>query len=359
MHIHNHIHPCHPLQCIIPPHMVESLKLRGSAQLKKMSMKLEKSAENFRVVRDQAAPPSAFMAAPVLNLAEAKPKSKREVYDASNGVNLPGTLARKEGGKKSKDPVVNDAYIGAGDTYKLYLNNYGRDSLDGHGMKLISTVHFDEDYNNAFWNGDQMVYGDGDGIIFKPLTGSRSVIGHELSHGVVQFSGGLNYRDQSGALNESFADVFGCLTVQYKKKQSVCEADWLVGDGILGPDINGDALRSMKAPGTAYDDDLLGKDPQPYHMSDYVVTSSDNGGVHINSGIPNHAFDLLAQYLGGNAWERAGQIWYDTLQAINNPMATFSDWADKTVEMAQLRYGIGSIEVIMTRRAWKLVGITL
>lgn len=185
------------------------------------------------------------------------------------------------------------------------------------------------------------------------------MIGHELSHGVVQFSGGLIYQDQAGALNESFADVFGALTVQYKKGQNACEADWLIGDGILGPDIDGVALRSMKAPGAAYDDDILGKDPQPFHMDGYVNTSSYNGGVHINSGIPNHVFYLLAQLLGGNAWAKAGHVWYDTLQQINNPHATFAEWADKTVEMARDRFGSGSMETTLTRRSWKLVGITV
>ncbi len=165
------------------------------------------------------------------------------------------------------------------------------------------------------------------------------------------------YRDQSGALNESIADVFGVLTAQRLKGEESHQADWLIGDGILGPTINGDALRSMKAPGTAYDDPLLGKDPQPYHMSDYINTSSDNGGVHINSGIPNHAFYLLSQYLGGNAWGKPGKIWYDTLQALSNPHATFSEWADSTIESARTLFGTGSMEMLLTRRAWKLVGI--
>jgi Zn-dependent metalloprotease len=220
-------------------------------------------------------------------------------------------------------------------------------------------VHFDRDFNNAFWNGQQMVYGDGDGEIFLPFTHSLSVVAHELSHGVVQTSGGLIYQDQSGALNESFADVFGVLTVQFTKRQEAPEADWLVGDGILGPDIQGVALRSMKAPGTAYSDPLLGQDPQPFHMDDYVATSSDSGGVHINSGIPNHAFYLLAQYLGGRAWEKAGHIWYDTLQDLNNPHASFRQWADASVEAARNRFGVGSLEALYTKRAWKLVGVEL
>jgi Zn-dependent metalloprotease len=281
------------------------------------------------------------------------------VYDAGNGFQLPGKLVRDDADTLSGDREADEAFDGAAATDRLYRQAFGRDSLDGHGMTLVSTVHYGDRYNNAFWNGQQMAYGDGDGILFQALTRSLSVIGHELSHGVVQFSGGLRYQDESGALNESFADVFGVLTVQYKRGQKAREASWLVGDGILGPDVQGEALRSLKAPGRAYDDPILGKDPQPYHMDLFVSTSSDNGGVHINSGIPNHAFYLLAQYLGGYAWEKAGPIWYDALQSINNPFATFVDWADETVARAHDRFGAGSLEALYTRRAWRLVGIAV
>ena len=356
--MHPPLTPRDPIQCIVPPHMVEAIKLRGDRKLKRMAARIEKEAEKFRQARQGFTPPTPVMAvAPVPPGVKVKPE--RAVYDAENRSRLPGKLVREEGDRKSKDTDVNRAYDGAGHTFKLYLDVYRRNSLDGNGMRLVSTVHYARNYNNAFWDGQQMVYGDGDGIIFKPLTRSLTVIGHELSHGVVQFSGDLVYRDQPGALHESFADVFGCLTLQYKKKQTAAEADWLVGDEILGPNINGVALRSLKAPGTAYDDPLLGKDPQPYHMDGYVNTHSDNGGVHINSSIPNHAFYLMAQYLGGTAWERAGQIWYDTMQSINNLHATFADWADETVERARDRYGAGSMEAILTRRSWKLVGIGL
>ncbi len=348
--------PCDPIQCILPPHMVESMRMRGDKKMQKMCDMLEKHGEKFRAERMKMAPPQAFLGVAAVATG-VKPKPNREVYDAQNRNSLPGKLARDEKSKASKDKAVNDAFNGAGDTFKLYLDNYGRNSLDGNGLTMVSTVHYSRNYNNAFWNGRQMVYGDGDGVIFKPLSGDRSVIGHELSHGVVQFSGGLVYREQSGALNESFADVFGALTVQYKKKQSPCDADWLIGADILGPNINGVALRSMRAPGTAYSDPVLGTDPQPYHMDLYVHTASDNGGVHINSGIPNHAFYLLANYLKSSAWEKAGKIWYDTMQAINNPLATFNDWANKTVDIARGLHGAGSLEVTFTRRAWKLVGI--
>jgi Zn-dependent metalloprotease len=338
--------------------MVDSIKMRGNKKMRKMAEAIQKDAEKFRQARQQATPPTSFRAAPRVAVG-ATPKAQREIYDAKNRATLPGTLVRSEGECPTDDQQVNEAYEGAGDTFALYSNVFQRDSLDGNGLPLISSVHVRKKFNNAFWNGEQMAYGDGDGILFTPLTGSLTVIGHELSHGVVQFSGGLMYQDQSGALNESFADVFGALTAQYKNKQSAADADWLIGAEILGPDIQGTALRSMKEPGLAYDDPLLGKDPQPYHMDLFVNTSSDNGGVHINSGIPNQAFYLLSQYLGGFAWEKAGHIWYDTLQAVNNTHATFAEWADKTVEMSRDRFGTGSLEAQFTRRAWRLVGITV
>ena len=348
---------CHPIQCIVPPHILQSIKLRGSAKQRKMAIALEKQCDTVRSTRASMTAPGIGMRATMAGVVTQK--VNRKVYDGQQKAKLPGVLIRDEETGRSGDKEVDQAFVGSGDVHKLYSKIYGRNSLDGNGMTLVSTVHHRRNYNNAFWDGEQMAYGDGDGELFRPLTNSLSVIGHELSHGVVQFSGGLIYQDQSGALNESFADVFGVLTVQHKKKQSPAEADWLVGDGILGKDISGDALRSLKAPGEAYSDPVLGKDPQPYHMDFYNSTSSDNGGVHINSGIPNHAFYLLAQYLGGSAWEKAGQIWYDALQNISNPHATFYDWALQTLAASDALFGLGSRESLFTRRAWKLVGLSV
>jgi len=355
-----HTLPHDHMQGIIPPHMIEVIKLRGDEKQREMAMNMEQLGETFRDERQAAAPPTAFMAAKIAEAAKLMPN--RKVYDAEEKKILPGKLVRSEGDSPSGDTAVDEAYDGTGDTFNLYRDIYQRDSVDGNGKELVSSVHYGENIGNAFWNGDQMLFGDGDGTIFQSLTGSLSVIGHELSHGVVQFSGGLIYQDQSGALNESFADVFGALTVQYSRGQEAHEADWLIGDGIFAPGPPGSkrlALRSMKAPGTAYDDPILGKDPQPFHMDGYVFTYSDAGGVHINSGIPNHAFYLLAQYLGGEAWTKAGMIWYDAMQAINNPNATFQDWAEKTVEIARDNYKKDKEVVLFTRRAWKLVGISV
>ncbi len=175
---------------------------------------------------------------------------------------------------------------------------YQRDSLDNKGLILTGTVHYGREYQNAFWNGQQMVFGDGDGEIFNRFTIAIDVVAHELSHGVTETEAGLIYFEQSGALNESLSDVFGSLVKQYHLKQTADEADWLIGEGLLADGINGKGLRSMSAPGTAYDDPLLGKDPQPGHMKDFIKTREDNGGVHLNSGIPNRAFYLAAKAIG-------------------------------------------------------------
>jgi Zn-dependent metalloprotease len=350
--------PCSCMLCIMPPDMIEAIKRSGNARQRAVAEKIEQQAQAFRNAREALTPQGFIVAPAVTTMAAGGPK--RKVYDCQKTTTLKNKLVRKEGDAVTGDTQVDEAYKGAGDTYNLYLNIFERDSLDGNGMELVSNVHYDEGggFDNAFWEGEQMVYGDG-GMIFKPLTGDLAVIGHELSHGVVQFSGGLTYREQSGALNEHFADVFGSLTKQYALNQTVGEADWLIGAGLLLPSISGVALRSMKAPGTAYNDPLIGKDSQPYHMGDYVVTTRDNGGVHINSGIPNHAFYLLAMMLGGNAWEKAGKIWYKTMQDIQNPLATFSDWATFTVVVANNMFGTGSIESTLTKRAWRLVGINV
>jgi Zn-dependent metalloprotease len=248
----------------------------------------------------------------------------------------------------------------------MYSEVYGRDSLDDRGLELVSTVHYGRSYDNAFWNGQQMAYGDGDEDLppaerlFNRFTASLDVIGHELTHGVIQFSAGLIYQGQSGALNESFADVFGSLVRQRKLGQTAVSADWLIGAELLTSNVNGRGIRSMKEPGTAYNDRVLGKDPQPGHMRDYVNTNQDNGGVHINSGIPNRAFYVTARELGGNAWEKAGRIWYRTLTGGQvEPNANFQAVASITFAVAGAEFGVGSLEQQAVRTGWSEVGITV
>lgn len=284
-------------------------------------------------------------------------RKRRTVYDARHGYDLPGRLVRSEGNPRSKDPAVNEAYDGCGATYDFFSKVFDRNSIDGRGLRLESTVHYGRDYDNAFWDGRQIVFGDGDGEVFGRFTRALDVIGHELAHGVVQFEAGLKYQGQPGALSESFGDVFGTLVKQRKKRQSATEADWLIGGELFMPGIKAAGIRSMKAPGTAYDDPLLGKDPQPGHMRDYVRTSEDNGGVHLNSGIPNRAFYEAAIRLGGRAWEKAGRVWYTTLVNKVRQGSTFRDAMDMTVQTAGELFGSDSEEQKAVREAWAEVGL--
>src|SRR5215217_8657193 len=179
-----------------------------------------------------------------------------------------------------------------------------------------------------------MVYGHADGRIFTRFTASVDVIAHELTHGLTQFAAALGYHGQTGALNEHLSDAFGIMVKQWLLGQTADKSDWLIGAGIFGPAVHGVAVRSMAAPGTAYDDPVLGKDPQPAHMKDYVTTINDNGGVHINSGIPNHAFYVTSVELGGNAWDKAGQIWYVALRDRLAANSNFQACANLTFQTA-------------------------
>jgi len=266
---------------------------------------------------------------------------QRTIFTANNSQTLPGNVVRAEGSPESGDPAVDEAYEGLGATYDFFWKVFNRNSIDDEGLPLSGTVHFGKDYSNAFWDGQYMVFGDGDGELFNRFTLSLDVIAHELAHGVTEDETQLLYSNQSGALNESLSDVFGSLVKQYKLNQTAAEADWLIGaelftNKVQGTNGNAAAIRSMKDPGSAYDDPVLGKDPQPKHMNDFVNTFEDNGGVHINSGIPNHAFYLAAQNIGGYAWEKAGRIWYETLLDTRlKPNAKFLRFAELTIENAK------------------------
>ncbi|MFF7774636.1 M4 family metallopeptidase [Streptomyces tanashiensis] len=340
-----------PVFCsIVPPHLLERLAESADpavAEAARRTLAVDLTQRTTRTERPAPAPAE-----------DDAGKPRRTIHDAKNGTQLPGHQVRGEGEPATTDDTANRAYAGLGATFDLFLNAFGHDSIDGAGLPLRATVHYDEKYDNAFWNGEQMVFGDGDGELFLDFTLPVDVIGHELAHGFTQYSANLAYYGQSGALNEHVSDVFGSLVKQHALGQSAEQADWLIGAGLLGPAVDeGTALRSMKAPGTAYDDDVLGKDPQPAHMDDYVRTGSDNGGVHINSGIPNHAFYLLATELGGNAWERPGRIWYATMTGGRlSEDARFGEFARETVSVARELYGDETAEAVV--RAWSGVGVS-
>jgi Zn-dependent metalloprotease len=345
---------------IVPPHLLDHLSRSGDPALygpARRTLEYDALQRTRRRITTVRMVHGTGGAATADESAEKKPK--RTISDAGHKESLPGETVRSEGESPVDDASVNRAYAGLGATFELYLKVFSRFSIDGAGMPLDATVHYGQEYNNAFWDGERMVFGDGDGELFRDFTRPVDVIGHELTHGVTQHTANLAYFGQSGALNESVSDVFGSLIKQYGLGQTADAADWLIGDTLFTDDVEGRALRSMKAPGTAYDDDVLGKDPQPATMEDYVHTGSDNGGVHINSGIPNHAFYRLATELGGNAWERAGQIWYDTLTSGDlSSDADFAAFAGATVQAATGRYGEGSPEREAVVKAWSVVGVT-
>lgn len=280
----------------------------------------------------------------------------RTIHDAQNSEVLPGIVVRREQEPPVEDTAVNEVYDGLGQVHGFLETIYQQSSLDGTGLELLATVHYGRRYDNAFWDGEQMVFGDGDGEVFVGFTRSLTVIAHELAHGLMQFTADLEYQSQAGALNESFSDVLGVLVEQYVLGQTAAEATWLVGAEIFAPGVGARALRSMAEPGTAYDDPRLGKDPQPGHMDQYVETTEDYGGVHINSGIPSRAFYLAALELGGHAWERAGQVWFDVVTSeVLSTDADFQQFADATVAAAQDRYGDEVAAVIS--HAWSGVGV--
>ncbi|PZT74994.1 MULTISPECIES: M4 family metallopeptidase [unclassified Streptomyces] len=345
----------HPVFCtIVPPHVLDRLSQSDDPVLADPARRTLES-DAARRTRREAAPAPRRTAAPEPDDGTATPD--RTLYDCRHRTRLPGTKVRAEGEPPTSDASVNRAYAGLGATFDLLLTAYGRRSIDGHELPLIGSVHYDRQYNNAFFDGEQMVFGDGDGEIFLDFTVAIDVIAHELAHGLTQYTANLSYYGQSGALNESVSDVFGSLVKQYSLGQTAAEADWLIGQGLLAPRVQGEALRSMKAPGTAYDDDVLGKDPQPATMDDYIHTGDDNGGVHLNSGIPNRAFYLLATALGGSSWERAGQLWFDVLTGGELAVdADFADFARLTVAAARSRFGEGDV-VEAVLKAWSEVGV--
>lgn len=342
----------HPVNCIVPPHIFRRLLESQVPGIRDSALQTMSASVQLRTKRTLAG--SLLAAAP----AGAK---RRTIYDAKQQWTDSGELARGEGDADHADPAVNEAHACLGLVYDFFLEQFQRNSIDDRGQRLDAVVHYGKQYSNAFWNGQQMIFGDGDGTQFGNFTNCLDVIAHELTHGVTEQNAGLVYHGQSGALNESFSDVFASLIKQWHLQQKAQDADWLIGSEVFTPQIAGDALRSLKTPGAAYLDPTIGRDPQPAHMEDYVqladTPADDWGGVHINSGIPNHAFYLAAIALRGEAWREAGHIWYETLRKRLWPTANFQDCANATVSVAAELYGTASIQADVVANAWAQVGI--
>ncbi len=273
------------------------------------------------------------------------------VHTADHGTGLPGRPVRAAGEPEVGDAAVDEVAEGIAATLALFAEAFGRSSYDDRGTGVSLTVHYEKDYDNAFWDGAHLVFGDGDGEVFDRFTKAVDVLAHEFTHAVTEKTAGLTYAGQSGALNESVSDVFASCLKQWVLGQTVDQADWLIGQGLFLPGVRARALRDMAAPGTAYDDPVIGRDPQVGHWDDFVVTTDDNGGVHLNSGIPNRAFQRAAVAIGGTAWAGAGQIWYAALvSGTLDADADFGAFAAATVAAA-------GGHAAAVRQAWLDVGV--
>jgi Zn-dependent metalloprotease len=269
------------------------------------------------------------------------------VYNCNHGTALPGIPVPYPGGATAKRVFVETKAVA-----DFYQKVFGRNSVDNAGKTLMSSIHFSENYNNAFWNGNQMTYGDGDGDIFVDFTKSNDVIGHELTHGVTQFSAQFAYSNEAGGLNESMSDVFGSMFRQWRGKQSADKADWLIGKDIMGPGAKAKGytcLRDMADPAAKH---CLA--PQPTHYSQYK-TGMD---PHYSSGIPNLAFCKAAKAIGGNSWDKAGKVWYSALTGYapqpNMKMKTF---ANRTRMLAKTMFAKEPAVFTAINNAWLAVGL--
>lgn len=252
------------------------------------------------------------------------------------------------------DRAAVDAHYNSEKVYEYYLDEHGRNSLDGEGMAINSYVHFGNNYNNAFWNGRHMTYGDGDGEFFIPLSAGLDVAAHEMTHGVISHTANLAYRNQSGALNESFADVFGVL---------VDDEDWEMGEDIMASAAKADGvtrLRSLSNPNSVVVSNpqraAYGSGVYPDHMDEFynMPLNVDNGGVHVNSSITNHAAYLIGQEIGR---EKLGKIYYRALNVYLTSNSNFSDARQAIVQSAIDLYGEGSEEEASVHSGFDAVGI--
>ncbi|HXC59776.1 MAG TPA: M4 family metallopeptidase, partial [Steroidobacteraceae bacterium] len=272
------------------------------------------------------------------------------VFDCEHGNVLPGrSLVHPD---SATDETARRTFTETTEVARFYREVFGRNSLDGEGMALMSSIHYSVDYNNAFWNGGQMVYGDGDGEIFLDFTRATDVIAHELTHGVTQFTAALAYEGEAGGLNESMSDVFGSMFRQWRKNQSAMDADWLIGSDILGPGAKArgyTCLRDLANPAAEH---CLA--PQPTHFSQYRKGMDP----HDSSGIPNLAFCRAAKALQGNSWEMAGRIWFQALAGVApSPNMTMKVFANRTRTAASRLFSGRPAVRAAVDAAWKAVGL--
>lgn len=352
-----------PIQCVLAPYMTDALRQENQQWV----TELEKIMEEYRLARNEKRPSAG--ADDLAGRSNAAAGRRWGVYHHQEA-----GLFRLEGDGQRGDEDIDLVYSYLEVVHDFLETLFGQNSMDGAGLPVHAFVRWRPPsgirYPNASWlpHDDRrgiMIFGEGDDKYFAPFSRDLTIFAHEYAHGLIQFNGGLAYQGEAGALNESFADVFATLVLQYSQDQTVHQASWLIGENVLNKigTTKTMGLRSLMAPGTAYLHPRLGHDPQPWHMKWYDPGES----VHYNSGIPNHAFYLLAYRLGGRSWERAGHIWFRTLQTLKTdpqPDLTIREWAIRTVRTADaLRRAdprrFNRRTVPYTIAAWQNVGVEL
>lgn len=272
------------------------------------------------------------------------------VYNSKNTQNLPGSLVTKP--KTSKDNTAKRCFTETTSVAKFYKSVFGRNSIDNAGMTLLSSIHYGSRYNNAMWNGSQMIYGDGDGQLFTDFTGGNDVIGHELTHGVTQHTLQLAYSGDAGGLNESMSDCFGSMFRQWEAGQDVTKADWLIGANIIGPAAAARGYKCLRNMANPADKSALAAQPVLYSQ---ITPGMD---PHYSSGPPNLAFATACLTLGGKSWERVGQIWYGALTTSGvNPNMTIPQFAARTRQIAAQMYAKQAEVGAAVDAGWKKIGL--
>lgn len=284
------------------------------------------------------------------NLTKLNDKPDVTLFDCKRTQSLPGLQIRNPA--QSQDTTVQRTYAETVQMATFLREVFKRNSIDDAGMTLMSSVHYGRRYNNAMWNGLQMIYGDGDGELFQDFTLGIDVIGHELAHGITQYTLQLDYDDEPGGLNESMSDCFGSMFRQWRLKQDAASADWLIGKEIMGPVTRGrgyTCLRDMSDPAGRH---CLA--PQPTQYKDLKPGQDP----HYTSGPPNLAFCTACKKMGGNSWETIGKVWYQVMTTTGLvPRLGMPDFAAKTRKVAGELFGKDAPAQQAVDAGWKKVGL--
>lgn len=354
-------HTRNPFHCILPPYMSDKIseKSGGTTDARRTDNRMRNKRNMLAAIKPEKKMKN------MLASSGKKTALYREVYDAGEMPMAIGKLIWREGQQLISSKDAKNVIEGAGHVWTFYKKLFDRNSIDNNGLPIIQTIRYRENtfepFYNAFWDGEQMFYGTGDKKYTNSFTADLDIIAHELTHGVIDFEARLAYEHQSGALNESLADVFGILVKQWANKTAARKSDWLIGKNVLK---GKNALRSMKAPGSAYKNDpIFGDDPQPGNMKQFMklpnTEDGDYGGVHYNSGIPNHAFYVASYELGGNAWEKTGRAWYAALtdRKLMKANSNFVNAANATLVKAAALFGKNSLVEKAIRKGWEETGV--